>query len=276
RETLETIKAYARDSYRAMTEHLAYWDDIEIHFKDAVHRVGGNGFCGCSRQTLLTLLQRRARALGVDMRFGVEVSDIAAMTRDADLVVAADGINSRVRETFADAFAPTVDVRPNKFSWMGSTRPFDAFTFFFRETPHGIFSAHCYQYEPGRSTWVMETDPETFARAGLDSHDEAASARFLEGVFAQELQGHRLIVNRSIWRNFPTIRCARWTAGNVVLLGDAKATAHFSIGSGPQLAVEDALALYAAFRKTRGRRGAAAPRPFEGERREAAGERKRA
>src|SRR5262245_31964828 len=267
-ETLETFEAYDRESYRAITEHFAYWDDIEIHFKDAVHRVGGNGFCGCSRQTLLTLLQRRARALGVDMRFGVEVSDIAAMTRDADLVVAADGINSRVRETFADAFAPTVDVRPNKFSWMGSTRPFEAFTFFFRETPHGIFIAHCYQSEPGRSPWVMETDPETFSRAGLDPQDEAASARFLEGVFAQELQGHRLIVNRSIWRNFPTIRCARWTAGNVVLLGDAKATAHFSIGSGTKLAMEDAIALYEAFRATGGRDVAAALGHYEMQRRD--------
>src|SRR5205823_5764087 len=135
----------------------------------------------------------------------------------------------------------------NKFSWMGSTRPLDAFTFFFRETEHGIFIAHCYQYEPGRSTWIFETDPGTFARAGLDPADEPGSARFLEGIFARELAGHRLIVNRSIWRNFPTIRCARWTSGNVVLLGDAKATAHFSIGSGTKLAMEDAIALYEAF-----------------------------
>ena len=146
---------------------------------------------------------------------------------------------------------------------MGSTRPFDAFTFFFRETAHGIFIAHCYQYEPGRSTWVMETDPQTFARAGLDPHDETASARFLERVFAAELDGHRLIVNRSIWRNFPTVRCARWTAGNVVLIGDAKATAHFSIGSGTKLAMEDAIALYQAFRAVGGRNVPAALAHFE-------------
>ena len=129
----------------------------------------------------------------------------------------------------------------------------DAFNFFFRETPHGIFIAHCYQYQPGRSTWVMETDPETFKRAGLDKLDEAASARFLEGVFAEELDGHKLITNRSLWRNFPTIRCERWTADNIVLIGDAKATAHFSIGSGTKLAMEDAIALYEAFRATGGR-----------------------
>ena len=119
----------------------------------------------------------------------------------------------------------------------------DAFNFFFRETPHGIFIAHCYQYQPGRSTWVMETDPDTFKRAGLDKLDEAASAQFLEGVFAEELAGHKLITNRSIWRNFPTICCERWTHDNVVLIGDAKATAHFSIGSGTKLAMEDAIAL---------------------------------
>jgi anthraniloyl-CoA monooxygenase len=151
---------------------------------------------------------------------------------------------------------------------MGSTRPFDAFTFFFRETEHGIFIAHCYQYEPGHSTWVMETDPETFARAGLDRLDEEQSARFLEGVFARELAGHRLITNRSVWRNFPTIRCERWTHGNVALIGDAKATAHFSIGSGTKLAMEDAIALYQSFRATGGRDVASALAHYENARRE--------
>jgi anthraniloyl-CoA monooxygenase len=188
--------------------------------------------------------------------------------READLVVAADGINSRVRETFADQFKPSVDLRPNKFAWMGSTRPFDAFTFFFRETEFGIFIAHCYQYEPGRSTWVMETDPETFARAGLEKLDEAASVKFLENVFAEELDGHRLIANRSIWRNFPMIRCERWTTDNVVLLGDAKATAHFSIGSGTKLAMEDAIFLYDAFRKSVGTDVRTPLKAFETQRRE--------
>jgi anthraniloyl-CoA monooxygenase len=267
-ETLDTFEAYDRESYQAIIDHFAYWDDIEIHFRGTVHRVGGNGFCGCSRRTLLRLLHERAGAFGVELKFETEVTDLGAMLRDADLVVAADGINSRVREAFADQFRPEVDLRPNKFCWMGSTRPFDAFTFFFRETEHGIFIAHCYQYEPGRSTWVMETDPQTFARAGLDPNDEAGSARFLERVFEKELQGHRLIVNRSLWRNFPTVRCARWTAGNVVLIGDAKATAHFSIGSGTKLAMEDAIALYDAFRATGGRNVAAALARFETDRRE--------
>jgi anthraniloyl-CoA monooxygenase len=247
-ETLETFEKYDLDSYRAITANFAYWDDIEIDFKDTVHRIGGNGFCGCARVTLLRLLQERARALGVELKFRTEIDPDAQ--RDADLIVAADGINSRIREKHADAFKPSVDLRPNKFAWMGSTRPFDAFTFFFKETEHGIFIAHCYQYEVGQSTWVMETDPETFARAGLDRLDEAQSAKFLEGVFAKELAGHKLIINRSLWRSFPTIRCESWTHDNIVLIGDAKATAHFSIGSGTKLAMEDAIALYEAFRAT--------------------------
>ena len=247
-ETLETFEKYDLESYRAITANFAYWDDIEIHFKGTTHRVGGNGFCGCARVTLLRLLQERARALGVEMKFQTEIDPAAH--RDADLIVAADGINSRIRAQHADVFRPETDLRPNKFAWMGSTRPFDAFTFFFKETEHGIFIAHCYQYEAGQSTWVMETDPETFARAGLDKLDEQQSAKFLEGVFAKELEGHKLTVNRSLWRNFPTIRCEKWTHDNIVLIGDAKATAHFSIGSGTKLAMEDAIALFNAFQAT--------------------------
>src|SRR5919199_886053 len=243
--TLDTFARYDRESHRAILENFAYWDDIEVHFKGTVHRIGGNGFCGCARTTLLRLLHERCRSLGVKLHFQTEVEDLSRFA-DSDLIVAADGINSRVRERFRDHFRPELDLRPNKFSWMGSTRPLDAFTFFFRETPHGIFIAHCYQYEPNRSTWVLETDPETFRRAGLCAMSEAESARCMERVFTQELQGHRLVVNRSIWRNFPMIRNARWVKDNVVLLGDAKATAHFSIGSGTKLAMEDAIALYEA------------------------------
>ena len=267
-QTLDTFEAYDRESYRAIIGHFAYWDDIEIHFRGTTHRIGGNGFCGCARSTLLKILGRRARSLGVQTKYQTEIAPDDPAILDADLVVAADGINSRMREAFAEQFQPSVDLRPNFFSWMGSTRPFDAFTFFFRETEHGIFIAHCYQYEPGRSTWIIEADPATYKRAGLDRLDEQASARFVEGIFADELKGHRLITNRSIWRNFPTIRCERWTAGNVVLIGDAKATAHFSIGSGTKLAMEDGIALYEAFKATGGKDVAAALAQFEKQRRE--------
>ncbi|MXN65650.1 bifunctional salicylyl-CoA 5-hydroxylase/oxidoreductase [Stappia sp. GBMRC 2046] len=247
-QTLDTFEEYDLPSYKAITENFAYWDDIEIHFKGSLHRIGGNGFCGCSRRTLLLLLQDRARELGIEMDFETEIKSLDELA-GADLIVAADGINSFVREQNREHFQPQVDLRPNKFTWMGSTKPLDAFTFYFKETEHGIFIAHTYQYEPGRSTWVLETDPETFDKAGLGDMSEEESARFLEGVFAEELDGHPLMINRSLWRQFPMIRNKRWTMDNVVLLGDAKSTAHFSIGSGTKLAMEDAIALYESFRR---------------------------
>lgn len=249
-QTLDTFKAHDLPSYEAIRTSFAYWDDIEIHFKDTVHRIGGNGFCGCSRRTLLMLLQQRARQLGVEQVFGVEIEDEASL--DADMIVIADGLNSRLRDRHREHFGTKVDLRPNKFSWMGSTRPFDAFNYFFRETEAGIFIAHCYQYEANASTWVLETTAETWARAGLDTMSEADSAAYLEAVFAKELDGHRLQTNRSIWRNFPMIRNERWVKDNMVLIGDAKATAHFSIGSGTKLAMEDAIALYKSVMATDG------------------------
>lgn len=265
-QTLDIFKRYDPVSHAAILANFAYWDDIEIHFKNETVRVGGNGFCGCSRQTLLRLLQERARGLGVALHFEREIDDLAAFA-GSDLIVAADGINSRVRDQHADHFQPITDLRSNKFVWLGSTRPFDAFTFFFRETEHGIFIAHCYQYEQGHSTWVIETDPKTWMRAGLDKMDEAQSARFLEGVFAKELAGHSLIINRSLWRNFPVIRNTRWVKDNIVLLGDAKATAHFSIGAGTKLAMEDAIALFEAL-NAQGNDVKAALSSFERDRRE--------
>lgn len=246
-QTLDIFRRADESSYKAIAESFAYWDDIEIHYKGTTHRVGGNGFCGCSRHTLLTLLQNRAVELGVEIIYNHEIEDFGKLSAEYDLVIASDGINSRVRETFKDHFQPEFDWRPNHFAWMGSTRPFDAFTFFFKETEYGIFVAHCYQYEAGRSTWVMETDPETFKRAGLGAMDEATSAKFLEGIFKEELQGHPLIINRSYWRNFPAIHCKNWVKDNIVIMGDAKASAHFSIGSGTKLAMEDSIGLQQSF-----------------------------
>ncbi len=249
-ETLDTFEKYDVESYQAIADNFAYWDDIEIHFKGSQHRIGGNGFCGCARTTLLKLLHDRARALGVKLHFETETDPSLASLKGCDLIVAADGSNSRIRDAHREHFGTEIDYRPNKFAWMGSTRTFDAFTFFFKETEYGIFIAHCYQYEPGRSTWVMEVQPETFARARLDKLSEDESARFLEKIFAEELAGHKLMTNRSMWRNFPRISNERWVMNNVVLLGDAKATAHFSIGSGTKLAMEDAIALYESLGKT--------------------------
>ena len=243
-QTLDAFAAADLPSYRAITRNFAYWDDIEIHVRGTVQRIGGNGFCGCSRRSLLMLLHDRARGLGVELIFNREATP--EDFPDADLIVAADGINSAIRSRDEAHFQPNTDLRPNRFAWMGSTRPFDAFTFFFKQRAEGIFIAHCYQYERGASTWVLEMEPETFQRTGLQRATEAESAWFMQDVFADELGGHKLITNRSHWRQFPMIRCARWTRGNVVLLGDAKATAHFSIGSGTKLAMEDAIALHEA------------------------------
>jgi anthraniloyl-CoA monooxygenase len=248
--TLDNFEKYDLASYRRITQEFAYWDDIAIHFKGTAHRIGGNGFCGCARRTLLLILQDRARDLGVKLVFSADIEDERQFA-DADLVVAADGINSRFRDKHLDHFRPEVDLRPNKFAWMGSTKPLDAFTFLFEETSFGPFIAHAYQYEAGASTWVFETDPDTFLRAGLDRMDEAQSARLMEEIFGWFLQGHPVLTNRSLWRNFPMIRNARWVKDNMVLLGDAKSSAHFSIGSGTKLAMEDAIALYEAFRQER-------------------------
>ncbi|UVF21108.1 bifunctional salicylyl-CoA 5-hydroxylase/oxidoreductase [Microvirga terrae] len=253
--TLDNFEKYDLPSYRRIVREFAYWDDIAIHFRGTEHRIGGNGFCGCSRRTLLLILQDRAEELGVGLRYEADVDD-ESLFADADLVVVADGINSRFRERYADHFQPEVDLRPNKFTWMGSTKPLDAFTFIFQETEWGPFIAHAYQYEANRSTWVFETDPETFERAGLKDMSEAESAALMEKIFGWFLGGHRILTNRSIWRNFPMIRSKRWVMGNKVLLGDAKASAHFSIGSGTKLAMEDAIALYEAFRREPGVEGA--------------------
>ncbi|MDF2972760.1 MAG: salicylyl-CoA 5-hydroxylase [Microvirga sp.] len=246
--TLDNFEKYDLPSYQRIVREFAYWDDIAIHFRGTEHRIGGNGFCGCSRRTLLLILQDRAEELGVALRYEADVDD-ESLFADADLVVVADGINSRFRERYAEHFEPEVDLRPNKFTWMGSTKPLDAFTFIFQETEWGPFIAHAYQYEANRSTWVFETDPETFERAGLKDMSEAESAALMEKIFGWFLGGHRVLTNRSIWRNFPMIRNKRWVMGNKVLLGDAKASAHFSIGSGTKLAMEDAIALFEALRR---------------------------
>ena len=262
--TLGTFLDYDPPSYESIRRSFAYWDDVEVVYKGQALRCGGNGFCGCSRVTLLKLLQQRCRELGVAMRFQSEAS--VADFKDSDLVVAADGINSKTRETYREHFKPSVDLRPNKFVWLGSTRPLDAFKYFFKESEHGILLAHTYQYEKGASTWIIETNADTWERAGFDRMDEQAMLRALEALFAEELAGHKLIANRSQWRNFPNIRNANWVKDKVVLIGDAKATAHFSIGSGTKLAMEDAIALYEALRADGSVKGALAR--YDSQRRE--------
>jgi anthraniloyl-CoA monooxygenase len=247
-QTLDAFKAYDAGSYERIRRRFAYWGDVDVVYKGKTMRSGGNGFCGCSRVALLNILQDRGRELGVQMRFQREVEGLEEFA-DSDLVVVADGIASKIRTRYADHFQPSTDLRPNKFTWLGSTKPLDAFKYFFKETEEGLIVAHCYQYEPDRSTWVIETDEQTWKNFGFDKLSETEMLPVIERVFADELEGHSLIANRSLWRNFPTITNKTWVKGNAVLVGDAKATAHFSIGSGTKLAMEDAIALYEALRK---------------------------
>jgi anthraniloyl-CoA monooxygenase len=247
-QTLDAFKAYDAGSYERIRRRFAYWGDVDVVYKGKTMRSGGNGFCGCSRVALLNILQDRGRELGVQMKFQREVEGLEEFA-DSDLVVVADGIASKIRTRYADHFQPSTDLRPNKFTWLGSTKPLDAFKYFFKETEEGLIVAHCYQYEPDRSTWVIETDEQTWKNFGFDKLSETEMLPVIERVFAEELEGHSLIANRSLWRNFPTITNKTWVKGNAVLVGDAKATAHFSIGSGTKLAMEDAIALYEALGK---------------------------
>jgi anthraniloyl-CoA monooxygenase len=247
--TEEALALGDREVTDAMAAECHRWDDIEIHYRGTVLTSTGHGFSGLSRTALLRILADRCRALGVRLCLEREVADPETL-RDHDLVVAADGVNSAVRERYREAFRPAVDTRPNRFVWLGTTRPFPAFTFHFKRDPHGLWRVHAYQYEPGRSTFIVEAPEATWRAAGLERAGEAETLRFCERLFADELEGHRLLSNRSIWRAFPTIRNASWHHGNVVLIGDAAHTAHFSVGSGTKLAMEDAIALAGALAST--------------------------
>jgi len=244
-ETLDEFFAADPESYDLIRDSFAYWQDIVVE-KDGVRTViGGNGFAGCSRFTLLEILTKRCREVGVKLTFGkrLDTDRLEEELAGSDLIIAADGINSAIRERFADGFGRALEMRKNHFTWLGSSKPLDAFTFFFKETPEGHFCAHTYEYEAGRSTWVIECTPEAFDACGFADMSEDESAKYLERVFADELDGHGLITNRSIWRQFPRVRCATWSVGNIAILGDAKASAHWSIGSGTKLAMECAIGL---------------------------------
>jgi len=254
-QTLGFLDEYDNPSYESIRRSFAYWDDVDVHYRGDILRCAGNGFCGCSRLTLLQLLQARAEALGVELHFEYEVTDEGEFG-DSDLIVAADGIASLIRDKYQGEFGTEIEMRRNYFCWLGSTRPLDAFKYFFRETEHGIIVMHAYQYEQGMSTWVCEMQPATWKGFGFGDMDEAEYSRQLQEIFADELDGHDLIVNRSLWRQFPEVKNKTWVKDNIVLLGDSQHTAHYSIGSGTKLAMESAIALYDSI-KTHGEVGPA-------------------
>lgn len=229
-------------SYPEVLEHAMRWDPITVIHAGKVVRAGGVGFSAIERKTLLLVLQRQARELGVELVFETEVSDPAEHLR-ADLLVAGDGVNSTVRDAFAERFRPVVEPGSTRFCWLGTDQPYDSLTFFFERNEHGCFGAHVYPYRSDRATFIVETDEETYRRAGIAGFGEADTIAYCERLFGERLQGHRLLSNRSLWQQFRTVRCATWHHEKVVLIGDAAHTAHFSVGSGTKMAMEDALAL---------------------------------
>lgn len=243
-DTLDEFLSRDAESYEEIRSKFRYWDDVAIHYRGQEIRCGGNGFCGMSRVGLLQLLQGRCRDVGVSLHFqaAIDVETLEQRFADTDVIVAADGINSRIRDHY-EAFRPTRSLKANRFCWMGSSRPMGEFNYFFKETPHGIICAHTYAYEPERSTWVFEMDEACWQGHKFEETNEQDSRKKLEAIFAEELAGHGLLLNRSHWRRFPRIFCETWSHGKIVLLGDAKASAHYSIGSGTKLAMECAIGL---------------------------------
>ncbi len=251
-ETLNAFEVADPPTFAKIADNFAHWGDIDVHYRSTLRSSGGHGFSAISRQQLLGILQERARDLGASLSFRTEAPDLDELSRTHDLVIAADGVNSRIRNERAAAFGPHIDRRRSKFMWLGSDLVFEAFTFHIVESDWGVFQIHGYPYSADGSTFVVETDEATWRRAGLDMSEslelapgesDEASIAFCAELFAPILGEHRLFANNSKWLNFTTVTNEHWHDGNVVLLGDAAHTAHFSIGSGTKLAMEDAIAL---------------------------------
>ena len=241
-ETLGEFLMRDLQSYELIRSEFAYWDDIIVARDGQKVSISGNGFCGCSRKTLLKLLHQRCREEGVNLHFEQNVDDLSQFA-DSDVIVACDGIASAIRTQFASEFGTKIELKKNRFVWLGSTKPLDAFTYFFRTTPFGTIVAHTYQYEEGMSTWIFECSDETWQKIGFEVTNEDDTIQKIAEIFKEELDGHSLISNKSHWRQFPHLTNERWSHNNIVLLGDAKATAHYSIGSGTKLAMDSAIGL---------------------------------
>jgi anthraniloyl-CoA monooxygenase len=254
-QTMENLTGNDPKSAKAIGDSLAHWDDIDVHFRDMCETSTGHGFCGIGRKKLLNLLQDRARELDVGLHFEAEIGEDLSRFDDADMIVASDGLNSQIRTRFADTFKPDIETRANKFVWLGTKKVFDAFTFVFVETEHGWIWAHAYRFDDETSTFIVECAPETWEAFGFGEKSQEETSRICEELFAKWLDGHELLSNAkhlrgSAWLNFPRVLCETWVHENIVLLGDAAHTAHFSIGSGTKLAFEDAIMLADVFTST--------------------------
>ena len=264
-QTLGNLVAADEQTARTILQSFNHWDDIDVHFKGHTVTSGGHGFCGIGRKRLLNILQARCEELGVRLVFETDVSDDQALAAQygADLVIASDGLNSRVRTRYVDTYQPDIDTRNCRFVWLGTKKKFDAFTFAFEKTEHGWFQAHCYQYDGDTSTFIVETPEDVWRKSGLEGMSQEEGIAFCERLFAKYLDGHSLMSNAShlrgsaMWIKFPRIVCREWVHWNaidgrrvpVVLMGDAAHTAHFSIGSGTKLALEDAIELARCFER---------------------------
>ncbi len=245
---LEFLRADDEAMYQYLTPHMETWPDLAIGHQGERVAIAGNGFASIGRLELLTLLYQRVEAQGIEIRFETEVASIASLG-PVDLVVACDGAFSFVRRDHEARLGTSTDWRSNPFIWYGTSKAFDSLTLSFRQTPHGVFCAHHYRYSPTMSTFLIEVEADTWQKAGFDTLSPEETIRHCEAVFTEELDGHPIISNNSAWRRFPAVWNQRWHFDNVVLLGDALRTVHFSIGSGTRMAMEDAVALARALKQ---------------------------
>lgn len=251
-QTLAHLKEADTETHSRISTTFEKWENVDVVHRDKKISIHGNSFSGIARIALLHILQQRADELGVLIRYRHEVSDVRALASDCDLLVGADGVNSLVRQTYADEFQPALDVRTNKYIWYGTHRLFHGLTLTFRENSAGVFAAHSYKFNQNTSTFIIECDQETWTRSNFAEMNDDETRELLGEVFQQDLAGQPLLSNNSKWINFVLVKNARWRYENVVLLGDALHTAHFSIGSGTKLALEDAIELKRSFDEKQG------------------------
>ena len=250
-KTLANLRTADQTSHGEITRDFEAWDNVDVVHREEKISIHGNSFSGIARIRLLKILQRRCEELGIQIHFRTEVSDIDYLKDACDLLAGADGVNSTVRQHFAERFQPDLSTRPNKYIWYGTNQLFHGLTLTFRESAAGVFAAHSYKFDQTTSTFIVECDPETWDQAGFATMPDEETRRYVGHVFARDLGGHALLSNNSKWINFVLVKNGNWQFENVVLLGDALHTAHFSIGSGTKLAIEDAIALKQCFDEAR-------------------------